>query len=154
MLQVGPAEVAACQGRRFQRLFTADDRFPQIRIEDVGGGSGDWQAGTEAFWQETERLRDFFKFEFFYAPREEFRRAINEELARFSPELADRPQIVAINKVDLGEVREAVPETRRRLEEAGAQQVLAISAVTGEGVDELLEALWSALSRAGRDHSR
>ncbi|MGD9253634.1 MAG: TonB-dependent receptor, partial [Holophagae bacterium] len=24
-------------------------RFPQIRIEDVGGGSGDWQAGTEAF---------------------------------------------------------------------------------------------------------
>jgi GTP-binding protein len=79
---------------------------------------------------------------------------INEELARFSPELADRPQIVAINKVDLGEVREAVRDTRLRLEEAGAQQVLAISAVTGEGVDELLEALWSALSRAGRDHSR
>jgi glycerol-3-phosphate O-acyltransferase len=41
--------------------------------------------GDEAFWEEAERLRDFFKFEFFYAPRDEFRRAINEELSRYQP---------------------------------------------------------------------
>ncbi|MFN2289039.1 MAG: glycerol-3-phosphate 1-O-acyltransferase [Chromatocurvus sp.] len=39
--------------------------------------------GTEAFWSEAERLRDFFKFEFFYAPRDEFRRQIREELDRY-----------------------------------------------------------------------
>ena len=80
-------------------------------------------------------------------------RIINRELAGFSPALADRPQVVAVNKVDLGDVREALQETCRRLEEAGAQRVLAISAATGEGIPELLEELWSVLSSAG-DHSR
>jgi glycerol-3-phosphate O-acyltransferase len=34
------------------------------------------------FWSEVERLRDLFKFEFFYPPREEFRRGIETELGR------------------------------------------------------------------------
>ncbi|MBW2260380.1 MAG: GTPase ObgE [Deltaproteobacteria bacterium] len=76
-------------------------------------------------------------------------RIINDELAGFSSALADRPQVVAVNKVDLGDVREALPETCRRLEEAGAQRVLAVSAATGEGVTELLEELWSVLSDTG-----
>lgn len=38
-------------------------------------------AGT-AFWAEIERLRDLFKFEFFYQPRDIFRRAIEVELDR------------------------------------------------------------------------
>lgn len=42
--------------------------------------------GREAFWSEAERLRDFFKFEFFYAPREEFRVNIAAELARYRPD--------------------------------------------------------------------
>jgi glycerol-3-phosphate O-acyltransferase len=42
-------------------------------------------SGAEAFWEEAERLRDLFKFEFFYAPREEFRRDINAELSRYQP---------------------------------------------------------------------
>ena len=41
--------------------------------------------GSEAFWEEAERLRDFFKFEFFYAPLEEFRRDIGAELSRYQP---------------------------------------------------------------------
>lgn len=78
-------------------------------------------------------------------------RIINEELSGFSRELAGRPQVVAINKVDLPDVRGELEETRRRLEEEGARHVLAISAVTGEGIPELLETLWTSL--AG-DHSR
>ncbi len=39
--------------------------------------------GSETFWSEAERLRDFFKFEFFYAPRDEFRLQIREELDRY-----------------------------------------------------------------------
>ena len=39
-----------------------------------------------AFWDEAERLRDLFKFEFFYAPTEEFRGHIRAELARYLPD--------------------------------------------------------------------
>ena len=42
--------------------------------------------GADAFWEEAERLRDYFKFEFFYAPLDEFRRDINAELSRYQPQ--------------------------------------------------------------------
>ncbi len=41
--------------------------------------------GPEEFWAEAERLRDSFKFEFFYAPKDEFRRDITDELSRYQP---------------------------------------------------------------------
>lgn len=37
---------------------------------------------AEAFWAEAERLRNLFKFEFFYPPRDQFRRDLVEELDR------------------------------------------------------------------------
>lgn len=37
------------------------------------------------FWAETERLRELFKFEFFYPPREEFRAGLVAELERIDP---------------------------------------------------------------------
>ncbi len=40
----------------------------------------------EAFWAETDRLRDLFKFEFFYSPKDEFRQQIDAELARYDSE--------------------------------------------------------------------
>ncbi|UNU41767.1 glycerol-3-phosphate 1-O-acyltransferase [Sphingopyxis sp. YF1] len=44
--------------------------------------SGD---ATAAFWAKVDRLRDLFKFEFFYPPRDEHRAAIEAELARIDP---------------------------------------------------------------------
>ena len=44
------------------------------------------RTGAATFWEEAERLRDFFKFEFFYAPREEFHRDISAELSRYQPD--------------------------------------------------------------------
>jgi glycerol-3-phosphate O-acyltransferase len=41
---------------------------------------------ARAFWDEAERLRDLFKFEFFYAPTEEFRDQLREELQRYDTE--------------------------------------------------------------------
>ena len=38
---------------------------------------------VKEFWQESERLRDLFKFEFFYAPTEEFRDEVRSELQRY-----------------------------------------------------------------------
>jgi glycerol-3-phosphate O-acyltransferase len=50
------------------------------------------EAGSEAFWQETERLRDFFKFEFFYPEKRVFRQQLEAELDRVDPDWANRLQ--------------------------------------------------------------
>jgi len=39
-------------------------------------------AAREAFWQGTEHLRDYFKFEFFYPEKKEFRQQLEQELLR------------------------------------------------------------------------
>ena len=62
---------------------------------------------------------------------------INHELAAYSPALASRPQIVAINKMDLPEVRQRWPRLRTWFTTHG-YSVAAISAATGEGVPELM----------------
>ncbi len=61
--------------------------------------------------------------------------AINNEIALYSPELAEKPQIVALNKADLPDV-----DVMRDLllEELGLDEMHVISAVTGEGVQGLL----------------
>ncbi|TDG15419.1 glycerol-3-phosphate 1-O-acyltransferase [Seongchinamella unica] len=44
------------------------------------------QDALQAFWSEVDHLRDLFKFEFFYAPSEEFHQQIRDEISRYSPE--------------------------------------------------------------------
>jgi GTPase len=63
---------------------------------------------------------------------------INQELQLFNPRLADKPQIVALNKMDLSEVRKRWPKVVRALRTRDVVEPLAISAATGEGVDALL----------------
>jgi GTP-binding protein len=63
---------------------------------------------------------------------------INQELQLFSPQLREKPQIVALNKMDLPEVRQRWPEVARALRALDVVEPLAISAVSGEGVDALL----------------
>lgn len=60
------------------------------------------------------------------------------ELGRFDPELAERPMLVAVSKIDLPDVRDALSEIRAAL---APHDVLAFSAATGEGVPEVLDAL-------------
>ncbi|MGC8839478.1 MAG: GTPase ObgE [Anaerolineae bacterium] len=62
---------------------------------------------------------------------------INTELALFNAELGAKPQVVAFNKMDLPQAREAWPRVRDALRERGVEP-LPISAATGEGVQELL----------------
>lgn len=40
----------------------------------------------EVFWEETDRLRDLFKFEFFYPPKDEFRKNLEAELTLTCPD--------------------------------------------------------------------
>jgi len=65
---------------------------------------------------------------------------VNEELALHNPTLAARPQIVAVNKLDLPAAQEAWPALRQRLAALG-YPVLGLSAATGQGVRELLGAV-------------
>lgn len=69
---------------------------------------------------------------------------LNDELARYAPELSEKPQIVAINKADIPETRDRFDEIRAALTAAG-HQVHLVSAVTGEGVRAVLEALYQML---------
>ncbi|MFA5787187.1 MAG: GTPase ObgE [Actinomycetota bacterium] len=62
------------------------------------------------------------------------------ELEAFAPELAMRPALVAANKIDVPEARERAEDARGALAERGID-CFAISAVTGEGVGDLLYAL-------------
>jgi GTP-binding protein len=71
---------------------------------------------------------------------------MNRELALYDADLAARPQIVALNKIDLPDVR----RRRAALARAFARrnvELYAISAATGEGIPPLLEAIWRALSK-------
>jgi len=67
-------------------------------------------------------------------------KVINAELAKFDPALAERPQIVALSKADLPEVREAYPKLKKAFARRGIELRL-LSAATGEGVRETLLAL-------------
>jgi GTP-binding protein len=62
---------------------------------------------------------------------------INSELALFDPELAQKPQVVALNKIDLPDVQARWPEIEKELKKQGYAP-MAISAVTGQDVRRLL----------------
>tara|TARA_B100001245_G_scaffold225808_1_gene200761 strand:- start:269 stop:1561 length:1293 start_codon:yes stop_codon:yes gene_type:complete len=77
---------------------------------------------------------------------------INEELTQFSPQLVEKPQIVAVNKIDVTEVREQEQNIERLLDQniAGKPAIFFISAATGEGVEELLSHVLSKLEEMKR----
>ena len=70
---------------------------------------------------------------------------VNGELRAFSQDLADKPQIVAANKVDALADRTRLKGLKARCDVAGIP-FLAVSVVSGEGIRELLEEVWSLLA--------
>ena len=67
--------------------------------------------------------------------------AIREELRQYSAALGARPQIVVANKMDLSGSQANV----QRFADAVGDEVVAISAVTGAGLVELIERIWRTL---------
>jgi len=72
---------------------------------------------------------------------------IVEELQRFSPEVAAKPQIVVANKMDAVDDPDRVKALERHVKKR-KMPFLKISGATGEGVDKLLEATWKAIASA------
>ena len=72
---------------------------------------------------------------------------IRDELGAHDPALLEKPMVVAFNKMDLEAARDAWPTFQREAKRSGLQ-VLAISADTGEGLDELRAAVAALLPDA------
>ncbi len=64
--------------------------------------------------------------------------ALRKELRDYSPALREKPEIVAVNKIDLDPDNSKL----RQIEKALNQKTFAISAVTGAGIKDLTERLW------------
>ena len=77
------------------------------------------------------------------APADTFR-SVSAELTQYDESIADKPVLVAANKIDPPGAREALAEFMRA---AGLSEVYPISAATGEGVSALLQAVRGVLSR-------
>jgi GTPase len=69
-------------------------------------------------------------------------RIVNTELERYSQQLAEKPQIVALNKTDLTGAEE---KARQFAQAPGAPEAILISAATGAGVRRLLGRIAAAL---------
>ncbi|QFT77083.1 Obg family GTPase CgtA [Erythrobacter sp. THAF29] len=67
-------------------------------------------------------------------------RIVQEELAAYGAGLEDKPQLIALNKMDLAdeELGEAFAEELRK---GGADRVFTVSGATGEGIEELMDAV-------------
>jgi len=73
-------------------------------------------------------------------------RALNDELKAYDPLLPEKPQLLALNKMDLPSVRERAADIQMQFEKMGYRLYL-ISGLTGEGIDELIEAVSEALEK-------
>ena len=74
-------------------------------------------------------------------------RTIREELASYGGGLADKPEVLALNKADAMTPREAAAR-RAALSKAAGRPVALISGATGQGVPEVLRALQAAIDAA------
>ncbi|GAB4288686.1 MAG: GTPase ObgE [Myxococcota bacterium] len=70
--------------------------------------------------------------------------AINEELRKFSPKLAEKPQIVALNKIDLLWVEKLTKPLSRKFAKKGIP-FTTLSAATAKNTDDLVKMLWRQL---------
>ena len=84
-------------------------------------------------------------------PLEDYR-TINRELHEYSAALAEKPQLVAANKMDLPEARGRLDAFRRALEAEGVP-VFPVSAGTREGLEELMRAVAHALAEVRREEA-
>lgn len=76
-------------------------------------------------------------------------KAINAELEEYDPELLDRPMLVALNKADLPEAVDNLPRLKRSMSRRKLRTFV-VSAATGSGVQELMNAVAETLREVAR----
>lgn len=76
--------------------------------------------------------------------------AVRLELEMFSPELAEKPYVVAFNKMDLPEASEKWPSFKDALQSRGVEP-FCISAVTRNGTREVINSAYELVQKNGAD---
>ncbi len=74
-------------------------------------------------------------------------KTIRAEFESYGHGLAEKPEVVVLNKSD-AIARAALQRKRRTLEKAAGRKALAMSGVSGEGLDDVLAALARAVEKA------
>jgi GTP-binding protein len=75
-------------------------------------------------------------------------KTVREELAEYGAGLAEKPEILALNKVDLLD-EELTEALSAELAETSGEEVLPLSGATGEGLDAVLDRIVAALGETG-----
>lgn len=75
---------------------------------------------------------------------------VNRELGLFDAALAQKPQLVAVNKIDLPEVQARLAQIKGAFSSVGTE-VIFVSAVTGEGVDTVVAEAMRMLSQVAAE---
>lgn len=121
----------------------------RIVIADIPGlieGAKDGAGLGHSFLKHIERTKVIVHLLDMFPPDEsdpaDNYKKIRKELEAFSTELAQKPEIVAANKMDLAMDDSAMKKLRKKLKKV---EIIPISGATRSGVDELLEKLWTML---------
>lgn len=77
-------------------------------------------------------------------PKEQYTTLLNE-LELFNKEMLKKPQVIALTKMDLADA--PIRAMVKKLKFKKGTPVVAISSVAGEGVSDLLDAVWKQLSK-------
>lgn len=124
--------------------FVMADTPGLIKDAHKGVGLGD------RFLRHIERCKIFVHIVAYNPDRDIIRDIddINYELRMYNPELVKRPQIIAINKIDLiedkNEIKKIVYKTKTKFKK---YKVIPISSITREGIRELLDTIAKTITK-------
>jgi len=126
--------------------------FRRMVVADIPGLIAGAQHGAglgHAFLKHIERTKTIVHMLDMYPidgsdPVENYRK-IRAELEAFSPELAKKREVIAANKMDLAVDDEAIDRLMSALPD---KEIFPISGATHQGIDSLLETLWTILQEA------
>lgn len=127
-------------------------RFVMADIPGLIEGAHEGVGLGDDFLRHIERTRvivhliDLHPLEGQPSPAEAYR-VIRNELQKYSQKLAEKPEIIVANKIDLAPTTEAAEELAAEL----GKEVLPISGVTGKGLEALGERLWVMIQEAKAD---
>jgi GTP-binding protein len=131
--------------------------FRRFVVADIPGlieGAHEGVGLGDAFLRHIERTRviahlvDLCPPEGCPTPFEAYQ-TVRRELASYSAALVSRPEIVVANKMDLTGSEEALAELSKAL----GSSPRAISGVTGRGIRELAETMWTVVEEARQEQT-
>src|SRR6185437_837279 len=79
-------------------------------------------------------------------------RTVREELSAYGGVLAEKPELIGLNKADAMTPREAASR-RAALQKASGRPVMLLSGATGQGVPEVLRRLQGMIAAARREQA-